>query len=321
MHRTRIVLLAGLLALGGWQQSASAADDITIGKAVPTSFAFTTADVGQAAGIWKSEGLNLQIMSFRGDAVLQQALTSGSVDFGLGSGPALGFHVKGADATAVAVIAGAPDNMGLCLPVDSSIHSLQDLKGRRIGITTVGSLTDWLVRELSRRQGWGSDGIHALAIGPSTASVAATKAGNVDGFVGELAGCLQLQQEGRYRLALNFGDQIKDFYTHVLFARNDLITQKPDLVRRTLRAWFKTVAYMRAHKDQAIGPVQQIMGLSPQVASQTYDVEMPMMSSDGAFDAKTLQTVAESLQELDILPTVPPITAQYDGRFVPVKLE
>ena len=318
MKRVTATLLAAFAFAS--LRPAAAEDDVTIGKAVPTSFAFTVADVGVAAGIWKSEGLNVTIMSFRGDAVLQQALTAGSVDFGLGSGPALGFHVKGAGATGIAVIAGSPYNMGLCMPVGTPVHTMADLKGRRIGITTVGSLTDWLVRELSRRQGWGSDGIKAIAIGPSTISVGAVKAGNIDGFVGELAGCLQLIQDGSFTVMLNFGDQIKDFYTHVLFARNEIITQKPDLVRRVLRGWFRTVAFMRSNKAAAIGPVQQIMGLSPEVASKTYDDEMAMMSADGAFDEQTLKTVAESLKELDILPTVPNTAALYDGSFVPVKL-
>jgi NitT/TauT family transport system substrate-binding protein len=319
MRRTRTALLAVLLAVG--MRPALAADDVTIGKAVATSFAFVPVDVGLNAGIWQSEGLNVTAMAFRGDAVLQTALTAGSVDFGLGSGPALGFHVKGAPVVGVAVVAGAPYNMALCVPNDGTVKTPEDLKGKRIGFTTVGSLTDWLTRELSRQEGWGPDGIRGLALGPDSASVAAIRAGQADGFVGELADCLQLQQDNKYHVLLDFGDRVKDFYTHIMFAREDLVQNKPDVVRRVLQGWFKTIAYMKAHKQEAIQPALKILGITPQVASEMYDREMAMMSDDGAFDPKTLEVVAKSLKELGILPEVPPISKLYDGQFVPVKLQ
>jgi len=319
--KRHLIGLAAAMAMFGAAHQARANDDVTIGRAVITSFAFTTLDIGQNAGIWEKEGLNLNILSFRGDAVLQQALTGGSADFGLGSGPAMGFHVKGAPATGVAVIAGEPDNMALCVPVGSPVKTLADLKGKSIGITTVGSLTDWLARELSRQQGWGSDGIRRVAVGGDTASVAAIRSGQVDVWVGELASCLQLQHDHSFNVALVFGDKIKKFYTHILFARDDIIHTKPELVRRVLHAWFSTVAYMRTHKQESMAAAEKNMNLVPEVASEMYDKEMAMMSSDGAFDPATLQVVAESLKELGILPEVPPISALYDGQFVPVKLQ
>src|SRR5262249_59729871 len=78
----------------------------------------------------------------------------------------LGFRAKGAPAIGVAAMYGPPMNLALVLPFDTSIKTVSDLKGKRIGVTTAGSLTDWLVRELSRQQGWGSDGIPILALGP-----------------------------------------------------------------------------------------------------------------------------------------------------------
>lgn len=323
MLRGKTVLLAALVgALLPWGlRPALAADDVTIGKAVATSFAFVPVDVGLNAGIWQAEGLNVTSMAFRGDAVLQTALAAGSVDFGLGSGPALGFHVKGAPATGVAVVAGRPYNMGLCVPETSSIHTPEDLKGKRIGYTTVGSLTQWLTRELSRQEGWGPDGIHGLALGPDSASVAAITAGQADGFVGELADCLQLHQDGRYRVLLDFGDRVDHFYTHIMFARDELIQHNPDLVRRVLQGWFRTIAYMKSHKQEAVQPALKILNITPAVASEMYDREMAMMSDDGAFDPATLEVVAKSLKELGILPEVPPISKMYDGQFVPVKLQ
>ena len=110
--------------------------------------------------------MTLSVSSFRGDAQLQQGLAAGSLDIGLGSGPGLGFRVKGAPAIGVAAMYGPPSNLALLIPAKSPIRTVADLKGKRIGVTTAGSLTDWVVRELSRQQGWGSDGIIVAAARP-----------------------------------------------------------------------------------------------------------------------------------------------------------
>ena len=96
---------------------------------------------------------------------MQQALTASSLEIGLGSGPGMGFRIKGVPAIAVAAMYGAPSNLALLVPADSPLKSAADLKGKRVGVTTPGSLTDWLVRELSRQQGWGSDGIVVAPLG------------------------------------------------------------------------------------------------------------------------------------------------------------
>ena len=150
-----------------------ALDTVRLGKAVPNSFAFGAAEVGIDAKVFAGEGLDVTVSSFRGDAQLQQALAAGSVDVGLGSGPGLGFRVKGAPMIGVAAMYGAPRNLALLVPAKSAITSVADLKGKRIGVTTAGSLTDWLVRELSRQQGWDSDGVMVAALGQMHAPLAA----------------------------------------------------------------------------------------------------------------------------------------------------
>src|SRR5262245_23137735 len=66
---------------------AFALDTVRLGKAVPNSFAFSTAEIGTDAKIWDTENIALAVSAFRGDAQMQQALTAGAVDVALGSGP------------------------------------------------------------------------------------------------------------------------------------------------------------------------------------------------------------------------------------------
>src|SRR5258708_2900534 len=135
-------------------------DKLRLGRAVPNSCACGATEVGIEAKIFEQEGLEIEVTSFRGDAQLQQALAAGSIDVGLGSGPGLGFRAKGAPAIGVAAMYGPPANLALVLPFETPIKAVSDLKGKRIGVTTTRSLTDWLVPEISRQQGWGVGAAH-----------------------------------------------------------------------------------------------------------------------------------------------------------------
>jgi ABC-type nitrate/sulfonate/bicarbonate transport system substrate-binding protein len=141
-------LALAALAAGAFASAAAAADRVRVGKAVPFAWTFTPIDVGIEVGTFAKQGLELEVTGFAGDARLQQGLVSNSLDFGLGSGAGMGFLAKGVPAKAVAAMAGAPMNMSMVVLYDSPIKTLDDIKGKKVGITTVGSLTDWLLKRV-----------------------------------------------------------------------------------------------------------------------------------------------------------------------------
>ena len=296
-----------------------ALDTVRLGKAVPNSFAFGAAEVGIDAKIFAGEGLDVAVSSFRGDAQLQQALAAGSVDVGLGSGPGLGFRVKGAPAIGVAAMYGAPRNLALLVSAKSSIRSVADLKGKRIGVTTAGSLTEWLVRELSRQQGWGSDGIVAVPLGQMQARLAAMDRGELDGAVLEAANGYELEEAGRTRNLILFGDIVKHFYTHVVFATDEMVDKRPELLQRFLRSWFKTIAFMKANREFTVKSEQRTIDVRQSVVEKIYDAQIGGFSPDGAWDPEAIDVIRSSLKELGILPAIPDAKALYTDRFVPVR--
>ena len=310
-------LLAALLALHG--SAALALDQVRFGKAVPNSFAFGAAEVGSQAKIYEQEGIELQILSFAGDARVQQALTADSIDVAVGSGPGLGFRAKGVPAIGVAAMYGAPTNLALTVAANSSIKTVADLKGKRIGVTTQGSLTDWLTRELSRQQGWGSDGIKVEALGSAQARLAAMTRGDLDGLVIESATSFELEEQGKGRTLLLFGDIAKHFYTHVIFATDKMVDGKADLLRRFLRGWFKTVAFMKGNKDFTVKSEMKTVDVRESIAAKIYDTQIGSFSTDGAWDAASIDVIRNSLKELGILDFVPDAKTIYNDKFVPVK--
>lgn len=295
-----------------------ALDSIRLGKAVPNSFAFGAAEVGIDAKIFEQEGLDVMVSSFRGDAQLQQGLAAGSVDVGLGSGPGLGFRIKGVPAIGVAGMYGPPANLALIVGAKTSIRTIADLKGKRIGVTTVGSLTDWLVRELSRQQGWGSNGIATPALGSVPSRLAAIDRGELDGAVLEAAVGFELEELGKTRNLLLFGDIVKHFYTHVIFATDDTVARRPELLRRFLRGWFRTIAFMRANREFTIASEQRTIDVRRSILEKLYDTEVAGFSTDGAWDLEAIDVIRGSLKEVGVLPTVPDAKALYTDKFVPV---
>jgi NitT/TauT family transport system substrate-binding protein len=295
---------------------AAAADKIRIGKSVNNPLAFAPVDIGLERGIWAQHGFDVTSIDFAGDAKLQQALVARAVDFGLGSGPAIGFLAKGVPAKAVGVIANEPLSMGLTVSHASTIKAAGDLKGARIAISTGGSLTYWLARELSRRLGWGSDGIRTVPLGAVTAELAALKRNQVDGFVASSSQGLMLEKTNDGRLLLEFGNYIKDFHTHVIIASNDMIVNKPDQVRRFLAAWKEVIAFMFANKAETVRIARKVTGLDEDIQSREYDHVMPMMSRNLRFNGKALDAIANSFPELGILPAKPDMSTLVTERFL-----
>ena len=301
--------------------SAQSLKRVRVGKAINSSFPFAGLELGVRQGIWRLVGLELQISAFRGDGQMQQALAAGSIDFGFGSGPGMGYAAKGVPAHAVAVIANRPANMALVVAKSSGITTIDGLKGKRIGVSTAGSLTDWLARNIAASRNWKPTDIEIVPMGEMRTRLAAMRAGQLAGAVTSVQEAFQIQDNNLGTVLTTFGDVVPNFHTHVVFARDELIRNDADLVRRFLTGWFRIAAYMRDHKPETIQSVAATLRVSEKIVTETYDIELGMMSFDGQFDPKALETTRQSLKNLAILDFVPATAALYNGSFVPVKID
>jgi ABC-type nitrate/sulfonate/bicarbonate transport system substrate-binding protein len=311
---TACTLLAAMLVAGA--APALALDKLRVGKSGPPMI-LTLVELGTEAGIWKDLGLEVEGIMFGGEAPTIQALTSDSIDLGFGSGPGLAYPVKGVPATAIAAVSGAPYNLVLSVRTDTKIRSLDDLKGRTIGVTSSGSLTDWMVHEISRQRGWGPDGIKTFPSGASRTSLAALKAGEIDGVVMGAATAFDAQINGASKVFASLGDGVKDFHSNVLFARNKLIAEKPALVQKFVDGWFRTVTYARANPQVTIRVGAKTLGISEEAARQAYDDEITRMLRDtGRFEPAAVEVIRRTLVEIGTLEKVPPGNQLYDERFL-----
>jgi ABC-type nitrate/sulfonate/bicarbonate transport system substrate-binding protein len=315
---TRVAYLAFAAALFLMGNSATAADEtLRVGKAVAGPFDFVPLDVGMQQGFFKRHGLDIEEVDFDGSAKLQQGLGADAIDIGLGSGPELAFVAKGNSDIAIAAFAGPPDSQVLAVAKDGPIHAIGDLRGKAIGISTVGSLTDWLVRELARQQGWGPDGIVGVALGSESARTASLRTGGTDGMVTDVGSAIRLGEEGATRTMVHFGTVAPDFIIHAIFATNKLLAIRPDATRRFLAGWFETIAWMNAHKNETVALVAPVMHQTQAIVAINYDQVMPTFSTTGRFDAKALAVLSRSFVQMNLLPAEPNMGKLYTETFLP----
>jgi NitT/TauT family transport system substrate-binding protein len=300
--------------------ASASAESLRVAKAAQQEFAFAVLDVGLRQGFFAKQGLEIEGgMEFGGSPQLQQAMAAGSVDIGLGSGTDLAYEMKGAPVKAIAAMAGPPLGLVIAVKADGPIKTVADLKGKSIGVSGTASLTAWLTRELSRQQGWGTNGISVDYTGSVSARWAALTVNQIDGTAVGVGSALQAEQRGLARIALNFGDYVKAFHVHAIYATNNVIESKPEAIRAFLRGWLDTIAFMRANKSETVKIVQDSMRVDAEIASRTYDITMPELSPDGRFDAAALAALARSFVELKILPTEPDMSGLYTEAFLPGK--
>jgi NitT/TauT family transport system substrate-binding protein len=316
MANRTITLLAALVA-GALLGAPAQAETLRVGKAVPEAFSFTPLDVGMRKGFFKQNGLDIEESAFAGDAKLQQAMASDSIDIALGSGPALAFIVKGSPIKGVAAMAGPPLLLAIVVRPDGP-KTVADLKDKKISVSTAGGLTYWLVSETSRRQGWGPHGIDIEPMGAMAPQIAALKRGDIDGIVMDVSNAFLLEKNGDARILVRFAD-LQDFIVHVIYATDTLIARRPDAIRGFLKGWFETIAFMRKNKDETVAIARDVIDKDADIVGRTYDEVMPMYSDDGAFKASALKVLAKSFVELNTLPAEPDMSKLYTEAFLPAK--
>jgi ABC-type nitrate/sulfonate/bicarbonate transport system substrate-binding protein len=298
---------------------AGAAEKLRVGKAVAFAWTFTPIEVGIATGQFAKQGIELEVSAFGGDAKMQQALTANSIDIGIGSGPGMAFMAKGVPAKAVFAMAGVPRNMAVMVKYDLPIKSVDDLKGKKLGVTTVGSLTYWIGNRINQKKGWGSDGINVVPVGGMGPARAAIKTNQIDGYIGALEVGYALEESKEWKVITTATPFVEDFITHVFFVRENVIKERPEAVRAFLKGWVNTIALMKKDKAKAVEITSKVVKLKPSVVSRAYDDQIGIFSLDGAFDPKAVAMLKKTFVEMGLLKEEPDDKVLFTTQFLPVK--
>ena len=312
----RYVLFA--LALVALATPGRAVDTVRAGKASATAIAMMPLEVGLKEGIYAKHGVALKLVDFEGGGKMHQGMAAGSIDIGVGAGPEMAFVAKGSPELAIANVAGPPLFIGIMVPADSPIRSVDQLKGKKIGVSSQNSMTYWMALELARHKGWGPDGVTPVAIGGSFAAIIASfRTHQIDAEVSSTANAFELELKQEGRLLIPVSDYLGNMGADMIFASRRFIDSNPDVIRRFLVGWFETVDFMRHHHAEAIKIIAGVTGLDPEVQRREFEQSMPMFNEDGKFDKESLDNLERSFTTLKLLDHPPEMAKLYTEAFLP----
>jgi NitT/TauT family transport system substrate-binding protein len=311
------VVLAGSLTLAAAQPKPLG--KVTVGLGVAKTFTFLPAYVAEDLGAWKKRGLEVEIVPFAGDAKLQQGFAAGSVDFALGGvAGSLVAITKGQETRLVGVLAKSATLMGLVAAPD--VRSKEDLKGKIVGVTSPNSVTDILVRYLSKKvTGDAEGGIRRAFLGGFQSQVAALKTGQIQAFTWTLDGIFDVEKQGIGRFLLSFGDEIPDFAFESVIATKRLIEERPEVVRAFLEGVYEAVGHMKANREYTVDIFQRKMDVPRDIGARVFDLDAHALVDDGTFSDKALVAAAKAVVETGAIREVPPLPAWVDKWFLPVR--
>jgi NitT/TauT family transport system substrate-binding protein len=313
------ILAVTALALLAIAPRAQALDKVNAGTAVWPIWAFLPLQIGIDEGIWQKYGIEVAITNNGNGAKLMQAMTAGSIDFGLSSGVEMAFGAKGAPIRAVAAFAGEPRTVTIIVTADSPVKAPADLKGKLVAMPGVASVSEWLVWQMAIAEGWGKSGIRTIGTGSIDASLAAIRSHQADAMIGPPEGGYLLETQKEGRVAFSLAQYARHFHAHVVYARKDLIDSNPALVERFLKGFFAGIAFMKTHKDETTKIAVRELHSTPAIMNRIYDDLSPWLESDGHFDPQAIETLKASYVDLGILAEKPSSDQMFTPRFVPVK--
>jgi ABC-type nitrate/sulfonate/bicarbonate transport system substrate-binding protein len=316
----RVAILAvSIAALGALAATPASADTtLTVGKASANADPIIPVNIGFNVGIFQRHGLDIKIVDFAGGSKMAQAMAAGAIDIGDGAGTELAFAAKGAPMLGICQSASTFPFLGIGLPANSPVKSVADLKGKNMGVSSPGSLTDWLTKQLSTKEGWGPDGIATVAISNAAASiVAAFRADQVDADMGEAALFFNMEENHIGRLLVPVSDFQGSAASGTLFASNKLMASNPEAIRAFLVAWLETLDYIRSHKAETVKMKAALRGYSESVEAKDYDLTLGMYTKTCRFDAEALDTLKRTFVDLKLVDTPPDMGKLITDAYVP----
>lgn len=270
MHK----LVAGLLAIFVFQTYVQAADKIRI--STPGDAAHFTMHLAQRKGFLKEEGFDSKLVIIAGP-VVSVALSNGEVDYFSGLGTAVRSIMLGLPLRIVACYRPTPHFL---LQTRPEFKSVKELKGKTIGITTYGSGTEIIGRLILKHFGLDPDkDVKFVPGGSGEGRYIRMRQGLLDATVATVP----TEYIGR-KMGFPIMVRSEELFTYPfsgLTVSLKKLKEKPDEVKRVIRAGIKANRYMRENRDGTIPVLMSTYRLDKQVATAAYDTFVKGFNLDG----------------------------------------
>jgi NitT/TauT family transport system substrate-binding protein len=274
----RLGLLSCLVAAATLMSaSLAAADDqlkLTIGQRGNWDTAI--AHLGTKAGIFKKNGLELEMIYTSGSGETLQPVIGGSVDLGLAVGTlgAISAYAKGAPVHIIGAQAtGAADYW--YAKTSSPIKTLKDTDGKTLAFSTNGSSTHSIVRAFVNE--FKLTGAKPMPSGNPSATLTAVMTDQVDvGWASPPFGLKEID-EGKIRVVAKATDAtlVRGQTIRVIVANADALQKKKAAIGRFMQAYRETIDYMYGPSPQVIKDYAEFVGVPEPLAKKVRDEFFP----------------------------------------------
>lgn len=284
---TAKICLFVLLALGVGISDAEALDKVRIAVSNPNMPNLTVA-MAQHNGFFTDENIEAEIIRMNPNVAVT-ALATGDVDYC----QLFGAVVSGAMAgLPIRIVAGYLDNWPMTLIAQPEFKNLKDLKGKTLGISSFGATPDLAARMMLKQFGIDAEKeIKILALGSDAARLTALKQRVVDFIVISPPADTQMEKQGYNIMARAY--ELFSFPYLGLGTHTRKIREKPDEIRRTIKATIRANRFIRDNRDEAVRTLVGWGKVERDFAYASYDALRNLFNADGAVPEDGLKLVID----------------------------
>jgi NitT/TauT family transport system substrate-binding protein len=217
--------------------------------------------VAKEAKLFEKHGLDVNLVYISGGPRSIMSLIGGSVQFVNHSGmPALEAYQRGAD---TALVASPLNQLEHSLVVQKNITGVELLRGKVLGMSTVGSLTDILLREGLRLNGIAEKDVTIVSVGDLAARLNGLQTGRIHGAI--IAGIQTLTANKMgFRTLIDYSKLPIEISGSGILVRRAYVSKNPDTTIRFLKAWIEGLYLFKAKPDFATTVLKKYVGTQDQ---------------------------------------------------------
>jgi NitT/TauT family transport system substrate-binding protein len=249
-----------------------------------------------ATGVWMAKdsgafdkyGIQADVIFISSGPVVVQALIGGDLQGGSGATNAvINAILNGAPIIGVAATANRPYHR---LFVQPEINRLEDLKGKTLGVTRFGSITDNLTRILLRKSGL-EGAVNVRQMG-GTIEVSAAFQNRV--IAGAVTSDLRVSPPSQAKILTRLIDLGIPYSMNMIAVSRDYLRRNPETVERMVRAYADGVAFMNRQKEQALKIIAKYARLTdPKMIEDHYNDSVTYLDRIPKADPEAVQTILE----------------------------
>jgi NitT/TauT family transport system substrate-binding protein len=215
--------------------------------------AFSIPWIAKEAGIFQRHGLDVELVYIAAGSRAVQTLVGGSIDIAAIGGPAgVDAKLAGADTVYVAI----PVNRVLVFTVAApQIQRIEEMRGKSIGVTRIGTVTDFFTRIYLRQNGLAPDrDVMIRQMGGLPEIVAGLKAGQIEGGTFGFPAVLHARAAG-FRVLVDYNASGYRYPLSTIIVTQKLLRTQESAVRRFLEAHIEAVHRFKTDANFAMNVI------------------------------------------------------------------